>query len=110
MCGEHDSQTPEITIAKHFATKFLQIIGSSLRLVSTRNDKSQTTGHRRTMKTTPIHYHVKCMMTPKEKHDLVHLLFTCVFAKEAWKLMSIFFNLDIKLSDIVFGHIIYDQM
>ena len=40
----------------------------------------------------------------KEKHDLVHLLFTCVFAKEAWKLVSSFLKFDINLSYIVFGY------
>ena len=40
----------------------------------------------------------------KEKHDLVHLLFTCAFAKEAWKLVSNFIKFAINLSDIVFGH------
>ena len=40
----------------------------------------------------------------KEKHDLVHLLFTCAFAKEAWKLVSNFLKIVIDLSDIVFGH------
>ena len=38
------------------------------------------------------------------KHYLVHLLFTCVFGKETWELFSNFLKLDIKLSDIVFGH------
>ena len=40
----------------------------------------------------------------EEKHDLVHLLFICVFTKEAWKLVSNFLKLDIQLSDIVFGN------
>ena len=40
----------------------------------------------------------------KEKHDLVHLLFTCVFAKEARKLVSSFLKFDINLSYIVFGY------
>ena len=40
----------------------------------------------------------------EEKYDLVHLLFTCVFTKEALKLVSNFLKLDIKLSDIVFDN------
>ena len=60
-------KTPEITTAKHFAFKFLQIIGG----MSASYDEiiivfdhyllgmlKQTTRDRRTMKTTSIHYHV----------------------------------------------------
>ena len=40
----------------------------------------------------------------KEKHDLVHLLFTCAFANKAWKLVSNFLKFVKNLSYIVFGH------
>ena len=36
----------------------------------------------------------------QEKHDLFHLLFICLFDKEAWKHVFIFLKLDIKLLDL----------
>ena len=50
------------------------------------------------------HFHGILTVLCEEKHDLVHFLFTCVFAKEAWKRVSNFLKSDIKLSDIAFGH------
>ena len=60
-------KTPEMTTAKHFASKFLQIIGGmsasydEIRIVFKQylpGILKQTTRYRRTMKTTSIHYHV----------------------------------------------------
>ena len=60
-------KTPEMTTSKHFASKFLQIIGGmsasydEIRIVFDQylpGMLKQTTRDRRTMKTTSIHYHV----------------------------------------------------